>query len=219
MTNKDNGDWDFGNLQVKEETEEKTNTRRMRPDKILTKKDLTLDEKNIPKARTRTALAKEMQTVDDSNDADVYELAPIPKRAIAFIIDSAFLVAILFSVQMTAPLIRKILQHFLDVYRLHFLISDNLVMKMILFSSAFLALFFLVIIPVSFFNHSLGKKMTGLKVRGIEKYTLTLGEAIKRELIMKPISILIVAGFVTPFFSKQRLSIHDMVMKTLVVED
>jgi uncharacterized RDD family membrane protein YckC len=82
-----------------------------------------------------------------------------------------------------------------------------------------LAVLFLIIIPVSFFNTSFGKKIFNLKIRGRERYTISLSLAVKRELILKPLSIIILAGFITPFFSKNRLSIHDMIAETIVIEE
>jgi uncharacterized RDD family membrane protein YckC len=36
---------------------------------------------------------------------------------------------------------------------------------------------------------------------------------------MKPIGMIILAGFFTPFFTKDQLAIHDMVTDTFVIDD
>jgi uncharacterized RDD family membrane protein YckC len=76
-----------------------------------------------------------------------------------------------------------------------------------------------VVIPVAFFNTSFGKKIMGLRIRGIETYSLSVSTAFSRELIMKPISIILIAGFITPFISKKALSVHDFLAKTIVIKD
>lgn len=57
---------------------------------------------------------------------------------------------------------------------------------------------------MALFNNSFGKKILKLKVRGDEKYTLSINEAITREFIAKPLSIACLAGFILPFFNKEK---------------
>ena len=73
-------------------------------------------------------------------------------------------------------------------------------------------------IPLAFYNATLGKKFTGIRVRSCDRYTVSIAQAFKREVIMKPIGILILAGFIVPMFSKKRQGIHDSVAKTVVIE-
>lgn len=218
--NKDNNEWDFNNLKLsdapKKEQEILTPKKVQKP---TAKTKLILDEAPPLKTKTRSEMAHEMQGNQDRDESDVYNLASVPKRGIACIIDFGFLAAIFYFVSFSAPYTRKIIQYCLDLYKLEFFIPERFVMSLIIFLTGFITLFCLVIIPLSFFNHSFGKKILGLKVRGKHKYTISVGEAIKRELIMKPISVLIIAGFVTPFFSKNKLSIHDMLTDTFVIED
>ena len=85
--------------------------------------------------------------------------------------------------------------------------------------SVFFALFFLVVIPVAFFNVSVGKKLTGQRVRGDNKYTLSISQAFQRELIFKPISIACLVGFILPFFDKKKKSLHDKMAGTFVIKE
>jgi len=86
-----------------------------------------------------------------------------------------------------------------------------------MFLNGFFIAFIFIIIPLSFYNSSFGKKLLGISVRGTNSYTISLSQAIAREIIIKPLSLLTLVGFVTPFFSKKKQSIHDMIIGTLVI--
>lgn len=192
--------------------------------KIIRKKNkrerkLVLDEAPIPRTKTRSAMAIELQEKKDNSLRDEFTYAPLYKRGLAFILDCVFLGTLLYAVKFSSPLWRQLIKYFMDSYNLKFLISESLVMKGVYFISGFISLFFCIVIPVSFFNLSFGKKLLGLRIRGVDKYTISLSEAFNRELIAKPISILLIAGFVTPFLSKKRLSVHDMITDTFVIEE
>lgn len=216
-------DWAFSVVGTKLKDEDKHNPAESRVKEIKRgipkKQKLILDTGSVPRTKTRSAMAMELQGEIEKDEGDVYSLAPEWKRGIAFIIDLFFTVGILHSVKVAAPFLRKLIQFFLDNYKLQFIVSEAFVMNTIIVVSGFAALFFLIVIPVAFFNYSLGKKILGLRVRGGDKYTISISQALSRELIMKPLSILIIAGFVTPFFSKRKLSIHDMITHTFVIED
>lgn len=222
-TKKANEEWEFTDVRKKikpemanDEGEPHAKGRIRVPQKQQT---LKLDQASVPKARTRSAMASEMQRLASKNEGDIFKLAPFSKRSAAFVIDSAFTAAIVFAAAASAPFWRMLIQIFLDKYNLQLILPETLVMKSIVVLSEFWVLFFCLVIPVAFFNHSLGKKIFGLKVRGNEKYTISISQAFMRELIMKPIGILILAGFVTPFNSKNKLAIHDMAANTIVIED
>lgn len=214
-------EWEFSNLKPTQKSAQSTDDSQVKKKKFSSLKNqpLKLDEGQLPRATTRSEMALKMQNEVEVQIGDIYDCAPLYKRAIAFIIDSLLLVIIYFLVNITAPLWRFIIQYFLDSYKLQFLISEALVMKGIRLFSGFMAFILFVIIPISFFNRSLGKKILGLSVRGEDKYSISITQALLRELIMKPISLLIIAGLVTPFFSKRKLSIHDMASRTIVIED
>lgn len=220
--NKDStGEWEFSKLAPSTKSTAIADLPLAKNKKIgaLKRQSLVLDTGAVPRTKTRSAMALEMDGGAEKETGDVYNCAPLYKRAIAFIIDSLFLVGLYYLVELIAPLWLKIIHYFLDSYKLQLMIPEALVIKAIFFVGGFMSLFFLVVIPVAFFNHSLGKKILGLKVRGEDKYSISIMTAFSREIIMKPISLLILAGLITPFFSKKKLSIHDMITHTFVVED
>jgi uncharacterized RDD family membrane protein YckC len=216
-------DWEFTNVRLKKSRGEDDPSRsKAKEARTSAKKNekLVLDEAAVPKAKTRTAMAREMQEMEEKDEDDIYSLASIPKRAIAFLIDSIFTAAIIYIAKFAAPLWPMLIGFFFKNPKLQFITSGSTAVNNVFFIiSTLTALFFLVVIPVSFFNCSLGKKLLGLRVRGEGRYTLSIRQAFNRELILKPFGILIIAGFVTPFFSKKKLSIHDMLSHTFVVKD
>jgi len=77
--------------------------------------------------------------------------------------------------------------------------------------------FFLVVIPLSFYNITLGKVLFGLRVRGPDKYTLSIIQSFQREFIFKPLSTASIIGIAWALFSKERLTLHDKAAQTVVV--
>lgn len=183
------------------------------------KPQLSLDEATVPKMKTRSEMAAELMKNNIEEDEELsFVLASIPKRAIAFIIDMVILAIIGIVVFYTAPISRKILQTFLDRYKLELFFPESVMMNIILTINGIIAIFFFVVIPVAFYNHSFGKKLLGLKVRSAEKFRVNLPQAWQRELIYKPLGILLVIGFFIPFFNKKKQALHDLLAETLVIE-
>lgn len=182
---------------------------------------LQLDITNHRPTKTRTALYNELSKNDKvKDDEDYYEFSSPVARLIALAIDSVFAFALVKSAIFLSPLEGKFLHAvFLDKYKLQFMFGENLTNQFFLVATIFFALFFFIVIPVAFFNVSLGKKMTRQRVRGEGKYTITISQAFRRELIYKPISIVILIGFVLPFFDKKKKSLHDKLAGTFVIKE
>jgi uncharacterized RDD family membrane protein YckC len=223
MTDDKDKDWEFKISTEKEKNNDKEEVKsspiRGPRTPILPKKEarLTLDESAVPKAKTRSAMAMEVRPEEDLKDEFIY--ATYPKRAIALIFDLSFLAATGLGIKFLSTIFRTLIQYFMDSYKLKFMIPEPMIMNLIFGISGFLAIFFLIVIPLAFFNVSFGKKLLGLRVRGSEHYTVSIFEAFKREVIFKPLSIVLIAGFITPFFSKTRASIHDMLAHTIVITE
>lgn len=182
---------------------------------------LTLDETNITKTRTRTELAAELSNgEDEKTDEDkTIILASVPKRAIALMIDLLFMGFLYLFVFFSTPLFRKFIQIFMDRYKRQFIFPEYIVMNALFVIIAFITIFFFIAIPAAFFNRSLGKKMLGLKLRSEERYNISLTQAMQREYVYKPLSILVLLGFFIPFFNKNKQSLHDFLATTLVVDE
>ncbi|MEA9355909.1 RDD family protein [Bacteriovorax sp. PP10] len=183
------------------------------------KRKLKLDYDTQKPAKSRQQLYNEMKQEEEILDQDVYQYASIVERGISLAIDCVFIFILYKLVVFLVPLEFKLSHYFMDQYKIQFMFGEAAFIKLLLILSTIAALFFGIVFPMAFFNNSLGKKLVGLKVRGDEKYTLTISEAFMREVIMKPISMGCLVGFVLPFFGgKERKSLHDKVMHTFVIK-
>lgn len=188
---------------------------------VLTKKEraLALEDTGF-KTRTRGELYKELTKNEKIlEDEDYFEFPTPLERGIALAIDTIFIFILINAVIFISPLELKLVQLFFDNYKLQFMLGDQVLQQILLGGTLFWALFFGVVIPTAFFNTSVGKKMTNLRVRGDDKYTLSISQAFQREIIWKPLSVLCLVGFVLPFFDKKKKSLHDKISKTFVIKD
>lgn len=197
--------------------------KRIKNTNVITPKnlELTLDEEGQRPARTRGELYKELIKNDKVlEDEDYFEFPNPVFRGIALAIDTLFAFFLVKFTMLLAPLEAKIIHlAFLDKYNLQFMLGETAFVKIIMAVSVFLAVFFFIVIPVAFFNVSLGKKLTKIRVRGENKYTLNISQAFQRELIFKPISMACMIGFVLPFFDKKKKSLHDKMAGTFVIKE
>ncbi|MBC7428758.1 MAG: RDD family protein [Bacteriovorax sp.] len=194
-----------------------TNIQINRPENL---NKLVLDNHGQRPAKTRTALYKELIKDDKvMEDEDYFEFSNPAARAIGLAIDAVFAFVIVNVAMMAAPIEVKLVHLLiLDKYKLVFVLGDSGLLQILTTASIFAVLFFLIVVPVAFFNVSIGKKITGQRVRGDNKYTLSLSQAFKRELIYKPIGIACLASFILPFFDKKKKALHDKLAKTFVIK-
>lgn len=180
---------------------------------------LILDEPSI-KAKTRTEHYQELSKNDKVKDEeDYYDFSSPIQRGLGLLIDAAFLFGIYKLIWKLSSVEVKVINYFLDKYKLQFMFGEAALLKVVLVASLGFALILAVVIPAAFFNSSLGKKLTKQRIRGDEKYTLSISQAFCRELIWKPLSIACVIGFVLPFFDKKKKSLHDKMSGTFIIRD
>jgi uncharacterized RDD family membrane protein YckC len=177
-----------------------------------------LEDFEVPENKPRSELAKSFDPVS-VDDEDFFELGSYVKRTFAFVIDLFFIAVIFNIVNLIIPILKPFIQQFLEHSQFNYPSVENFSMKGAFIIIFLMALFFLFVIPSTFFNCSLGKKIFGLRLRGQDKYSLSISQVFYRELIIKPISIAIIAGFIMPFYSKKRQSLHDRLAQTFVVEN
>ena len=189
--------------------------------KVAPKKveSLKLENENYNAKASRGELYKELKKAEQQIETDVYDYPTPVSRAAALLIDSAFTVGLVKASIITAPLEIQLVDLFISKYNLQMDIPVEYQIPVFMALTIFLALFFFIVIPTAFFNATLGKKLTGLRVRGVDKYTLSIGQVFWRELLYKPLSIGLLVGFVLPFFNEQKQSLHDKISGTFVIKD
>lgn len=180
---------------------------------------LGLDENGYVAPKSRGELYKELASEEEILSKDVIEFPSPAMRLIALLLDLGFMYGLVLLGVKLSPLIKILVDNFLNSYQLVFMFGESVLVNITLGVSFFVLFMSFVIVPASFFNTSFGKKIMGLRVRGEGQFSLGLGQCIQRELIFKPLSIVLVFGFIMPFFDENKRSLHDRLAKTLVVKD
>ena len=176
---------------------------------------LALDEDAVPKARSRSDMAKEVG--EEAREVEEVVFAGPARRAIAGVIDFVLLWGYIFLSKISAPYMRIAIQVFLDKYRIKPDL-DEVMFLHVLWAIAFLFISFcLLIAPTSFAHHSWGKKIMKLKVTGIEKNFMPIGKTFMRELFLKPISMVSIFGLAMYFFNDNKQTLHDKICDTVVI--
>ncbi len=169
---------------------------------------------------TRTEMYNEMEKKAQKKfNTDVFVYASVPLRGIAFVLDMAFTVGVYVSAVFITPYILKGLDLFLNKYGLDYTLPRPLMNQSILYATIVISMFLFIVVPLAFYNRTFGKKLTGLHVRGIDSYTLSIPQALLREFLWKPISAGLVIGFIMPFFANRKQSLHDKLAKTFVIKE
>lgn len=182
-------------------------------------KKLVLDEKGYVAPKSRGELYKELASEEEILSKDVIEAAQPGVRLIALLLDLGFMYGLILFAMKFSLLIKIPVDYFLNSYQLVFMFGESVLVDIMVGVSIFIFVMSFVIVPASFFNTSFGKKIMGLRVRGDGQYSLRLGQCLQRELIFKPLSIMLIVGFIMPFFDENKRSLHDRLAKTLVVKD
>lgn len=180
---------------------------------------LKLNDKGFKPSKTRVEMYNELERQEKKLDEDVFVYANPIFRAIAFVIDIGFMYGLYLLAHLLVKPVTFVIQLFLDKYKLQIMMSQDLYLMIILVCSICVVALFGVLVPLAFFNTSLGKRIFGLRVRGDDFYTLNLGLALQREFIFKPISVGLLIGFIFPFFNKEKKSLHDKFARTFVIKE
>lgn len=215
--NKEDATWKFSiDDQVLKKLPDNHNDETKLPDNKITA--LVLDTSILPEHKTRTELSKSLELIHD-NDDDLFTLASYVKRVFSFIIDSLLVAVIINRVSMIMLILKPYVQRFFEQSQFNYALLMTLFINSLFFTICFTALFLFLVIPITFFNCSLGKKLFGLRIRGENNYTLSISQVFYRELVIKPLAIAAVVGFIIPFYSKKRQSLHDKLAHTIVIEN
>lgn len=75
------------------------------------------------------------------------------------------------------------------------------------------------VLVTTFFQKSIGKMVSGTHLVSFDADKVGLFQAIKREMIMKPIGVAFLVGFILPFTDEDNQSFHDKFGGTLVAKD
>lgn len=179
---------------------------------------LKLDEPSV-KPKTRQELYRELSKDEKvMTDEDHFDFPTPLERGVSQVIDIFFMFVLIKLLAFLVPYEVKIIDYFLDGYHIQFMFGQEAMVKTVFISQVVLAVYFTILVPGAFFHSSLGKKITKIRVRGENKYTLSLTQVFMREIIWKPLGMALLIGFILPFFDKKKRSLHDRFSGTIVVK-
>lgn len=165
---------------------------------------------------TRRQMAERMKKEENTEDVFVYA-NPI-NRGIAEILDILFVGVVSYVLKFLLGPLFLLNTIILNKYNYQLDVSKSLYVYNGQFIVLGLMYFIFIVIGTAFYNKTVGKKMMGLVVRNDDRFSLNLTDIFVREVVLKPISVISVIGIIMPFFHKQKKSLHDVLMKTLVIE-
>lgn len=212
--NQQNDSWDFTIEKEKipaEEIVQETSKER--------KLNLKLEDQKIDPSKTRNAMYEELESKFKDVEEDIVDYAPLSLRACAFFIDlSVYMTTYLLS-NFTVPVTKWFFSIPMKRYHFSWTLSPLEVYYLMLGINLFILINLLLVIPPAFFGTTLGKRVAGLKIRGDKQFSIKYRTVFVREILLKPISLVVVIGVLLPFFNKKRKALHDIICKTLVIND
>lgn len=219
--NKKNDDWTF-NVQAPKKNQKdevtKTDTNTMLARNRGPK--LTIEERKPSKVSTRTSLYNELKKEQEEKvKKDVIVYPSVQKRGIALILDLVLWAMLFMFAKQLAPIIKNIIISSISNDQYQLISKFKHLDKVIIGSIFVIFYFFLDFFPTRYYNTSPGKRILGLRVRGIEDFTLTTEQAFMREFVFRPISIFTGIGLIIPLLNENNRSLHDFIVQTQVVED
>jgi uncharacterized RDD family membrane protein YckC len=185
-----NDEWNF---KVDQKNKNKQDSHTPSPDITIPRtKKLELDLESAVRSRSLRVHAGKSYDV---------KLAGSKDRLHAFFIDLSFVLVL--SLVLNTFFYQKYLGELLgEIYPL---------MKCILISYF---IFYFLVLKLS--GHSLGKKIKKIKIEDIDGGPLNFNRLFLREIVLKPISFLLIFPIFVYFFSKNRLALHDKLSNSVV---
>lgn len=169
---------------------------------------LEIDTDSQKPQKTRTEHFRELEEKRLAELKDVYTPAALGNRLIAGVIDQGI---VGFGCHFLLKNIPALNFHF---YKLP--------LKNTLFSwyVAYVIVSLVIqVLPMCFFQTTLGKRLMKIKVRGVSMYMLSFIQILFRESIAKPLSLISVIGAYHACTRKDKMAIHDMISRTRVIAD
>lgn len=181
-------------------------------------KKLDLDTGKLPPRQTMAQIARRNAALE--RYAEI-EPATIAQRISSNLVDLVLFAGVFFSFYFFRDKLYTEYLAQLTSRGISQMYDPNLVKDVLVIGLFLITMFFLHVIPSIIWLKSLGKKFFKIRIghadddRGARSFQIFL-----REVIAKPISILVLLGFVLPFFNSRKRSVHDFIAgTTLYIDD
>lgn len=182
---------------------------------------LGLEKQTLPGERKRLEKSKDEIAKEKKEEALALKIATIPQRVMGGAIDLA-VTAILYFIAKNEKIMAVAEENSFKVLEssgVKLELSDTM-LDYILIGMTFLVMYFFVQVCLSWLTQkSIGKMISKTHLVSFDSDKVGLFQAIKRELILKPIGVAFLVGFIMPFFSEDNESFHDRFGGTIVAKD
>ncbi|TNE99796.1 MAG: hypothetical protein EP326_07485 [Deltaproteobacteria bacterium] len=207
--------------QLKKEKEERELSPRQKRLKEKSER-LGLEKQALPAERKRREKSKEEIAREKEEEAQAMKVATIPQRIMGGGIDLA-VTAILFFIAKNEKIMAIAEENFFKILEaaggVKLELSDTM-LDYILIGMTFSVMYFFVQVCLTWLTQkSIGKMVAKTHLVSFDSDKVGLFQAIKRELILKPIGVCFLVGFIMPFFSEDNESFHDRFGGTIVAKD
>lgn len=184
-----------------------------KPSRPSIERKLKLEDQGIPTSRRRT------NSLEDTENR--LQIASYKQRITGGAIDLGITIGLFMVASM--PRMTYYLEDFIfkvtTAMNLQIDLSDS-VLDAGLIAINFLILYFLIQVTVTMlFQKSVGKFISKSHLVSFDADRVGLFQSIKREMILKPIGVIFLVGFILPFFDEDNQSFHDRYGGTLVGSD
>ena len=170
--------------------------------------------------KSRRAVARELNT--EKTKTDIYKVKYCSKieRITAGGIDLALLVGIVFGSHFISPMINKIIDDFLIIITSFLPLTPEFLAANGWIGVSLIGVFILYIVPSILFKRSIGKSFLNLYVGKNSQAgrNANFAQAIMRELVFKPISILSIFGLLMMLVNRESRALHDRLSGTAVLK-
>ena len=183
---------------------------------------LWLEKQALPAERKRREKSREEIAREKEEEARAMKIATISQRIIGGAIDLA-VTAILFFIAKNEKIMAAMEENFFKILEaaggVKLELSDTM-LDYILIGMTFIVMYFFVQVCLTWLTQkSIGKMILKTHLVSFDSDKVGLFQAIKRELILKPIGVAFLVGFIMPFISEDNESFNDRFGGTLVAKD
>jgi len=207
----------------KAQSENKKPAKRVDAGKQLKKKSgrLALEKQVLPGERRRKEKSKDQIEKEKAEAASALKIASYQQRIQGGAIDLAVCAGLFIVSKLEALMIKteELLFLVLDSGGIKLEFSDTILDYTLIGINFFIMYFIVQVCFTAFKQKSIGKMLSGTHLISFDSDKVGLFQAIKRELILKPLGVVFLVGFVMPFFSEDNESFHDKFGGTLVAKD
>lgn len=219
----DNDDWDFkvaeeevDQIKAAGKVAKDTKSKPLKK-KSIKKKKLQIDDSAKPKRRSRAAIARRDAALERYAE---FRYPDFMKRGCAILIDAILLIVVAVVAINYQP---EMKDHYLQLLRengMNQSLTPDQMQYIFIGVPVILGHLILNLFPSVFWRKSIGKSIFKIRIGhdDVDKNS-SQGQVLIRELIAKPLSLIIVVGIFIPLFNERNKSLHDYMMGTCLYID